>query len=468
MSGDPTEPGAEVEPEAAAEEPSADETSAEAGEAETTRDSDEAAPPADAEATASRGKKRKKKAKKGAATPEPEGEVLDEKARRRAEVQSFLGDKVYTPVGIPDGYQPSDRSIHPLFHVDLSALSFAGPLDLLLYLVRKHEMDILDVPIAQLTDRYLEMLDTFEALEIDVAAEFLMLASELTHIKSKMLLPADEGIPVETPMDTEEQGDPRAELIRRLLEYQKYRDAAEQLADRDQLGRDVFPRVPPPMSAVADLDPGLAPVNVFRLVELMAKLMREVPTHHEIAYESFSIAERIQYVSAFGEAHEGRFTVVALMSTMQSRSELVVTFIALLEMGKMGLARILSEPFHRAEAGPGLPLPAANEGDDTPEAPAPDEAEPPPMKPLEEEEAPRPIDPSDTEAIQAEAAAARAEAAALESMAAEVLSEQPVGEDAVDIPDGEPAPKEILEPLPEIWVELTDKRFQGDLVDDYK
>ncbi|MEO1234765.1 MAG: segregation/condensation protein A, partial [Myxococcota bacterium] len=253
-----------------------------------------------------------------------EGEVIDEKARRRAEVESFLGPSVRTPVGLPDGYIPNDRSIHPIFHVDLSALEFAGPLDLLLYLIRRHHLDILDIPIAFVTEKYLEMLKSLEALEIDVAAEFLVLAAELTHIKSKMLLPADEGVGVEDPPEEVEAGDPRAELIRRLLEYQKYRDAAGQLADRDQLGRDVFPRRPPTLEPVDDLDPGLKQVSVFRLVELMARLLREAPVHHEISYESFSIGERIQFVSAFGEANEGRFTVVSLMERIQSRGELVV------------------------------------------------------------------------------------------------------------------------------------------------
>lgn len=413
------------------------------------------------------------------ASPEPPvpSEPLDEKAQRRAEIESFLGPTVKTPVGIPDGYIPNDRSIHRIFHVELTALDFAGPLDLLLYLVRKHEMEILDINISLLTDRYLEMLRTLEALEIDIAAEFLVLAAELTHIKSKMLLPAEEGVAVEDPPDEAEQGDPRQELIRRLLEYQKYRDAAMQLADRDQLGRDVFPRVPPEMDKVEDLDPGLKQVSVFRLVELMAKLLREVPIHHEISYESFSIGERIQYVSAFGEAHEGRFTVMALMSRIQTRNELVVTFIALLEMAKMGLVRIRSEVFHAAgdeEAAPPTATPEASvagEGsertDDTGEAStdtaAEGAAETGGLGP-EAVESASPGEPGSDEA-----AAARAEAEALEALAEEAAAEEALGLDAVDLPEAPVEPSiEPLEPLPEIWVELTEKRFQGDLVDDYK
>src|SRR5688572_30585487 len=159
--------------------------------------------------------------------PPPEAEPLSQEERERREVEDLLGPDVRTPVGIPGGYKPGESSIHPLFRVELA--DFAGPLDLLLYLIRKHEIDIFDIPIKFITDQYLEMLRALKSLEIDLAAEFLVLAAELTHIKSKMLLPAKEGIAVEEEEGQED--DPRAELVRRLLEYQKYRDAADQLAD---------------------------------------------------------------------------------------------------------------------------------------------------------------------------------------------------------------------------------------------
>ena len=256
--------------------------------------------------------------------------------RDQADVESFLGPDVRTPVGIPKDYHPTDSSITPLFRVELS--QFAGPLDLLLYLIRKHEIEIFDIPIAFITEKYLEMLDTLRNLEIDLASEFLVMATELTHIKSKMLLPAKEGVPVDN--EAEEEGDPRAELVRRLLEYQKYRDAAEQLDDRDRLGRDVFPRIPPSAEAALEMDPGLKSVSIFRLVEVMAKMIREVPVHHEISFETFSLSERIQYVAAFAKDSEGKFTLVALLQSATSRGELVITFIAVLEMTKLGFLRI--------------------------------------------------------------------------------------------------------------------------------
>jgi segregation and condensation protein A len=274
--------------------------------------------------------------------PEPTApqEQISQEERERREVEELLGPDVRSPVGIPGGYKPSESSINPLFRVELA--DFAGPLDLLLYLIRKHEIDIFDIPIKFITDQYLEMLRALKSLEIDLAAEFLVLAAELTHIKSKMLLPAKEGIAVEA--EPEEESDPRAELVRRLLEYQKYRDAAEQLADRDHLGRDVFARVPPKMESVEDLDPGLKSISIFKLVELMAKLMKKAPAaSHAISFEAFSLSERIGYVDDFARAREGRFTLVQLLQGILSRAELVVTFIAVLEMTKLGLLRISIE-----------------------------------------------------------------------------------------------------------------------------
>lgn len=412
---------------------------------------------------------------RGDASSEP----LDAKARRRAEVESFLGPAVRTPVGIPDGYLPNERSVHPLFHVEVNALQYAGPLDLLIYLIRKHDLDIFDIPITFILERYLEVLRTLEALEIDIAAEFLVLAAELAHIKSKMLLPADKGVAVEDPPEEEEQKDPRAELVRRLLEYQKYRDAAAQLQDRDQLGRDVFPRVPPALERVDDLDPGLKQVSVFRLVELMARLLREAPVHHEISFETFGISERIQYVSAFGEVRGGRFTLMELVQGISTRTELVVTFIALLEMAKMGLVRILVEAFHetsqlpaegdsaRSSAGARASPWSSGDGDS--------EGDPEELSaPSSEVETKAEADAGPARADETEAQAAQREAAALEALAEEAAAEGgALGDTAVDLPADVEARRaagraERLEPLPEVWVELTEKRFQGELIDDYR
>ncbi|MCK6547114.1 segregation/condensation protein A [Myxococcota bacterium] len=272
----------------------------------------------------------------GVAPPAPDARTS--KLRAETEAESILGPDVRTPVGIPREYKPIESSTHELFRIELA--DFVGPLDLLLYLIKKHDVDILDIPIKFITDKYLEMLESMEALPIDIAAEFMVLAAELMHIKSKMLLPAREGVAVEPD---EPEGDPREELVRRLLEYQKYRNAAAALDDRDQLGRDVFARVASTLDVIGDLDAGLKSVSVFKLVELMAAMLKREGGHHEIAFETISMKERIEYVLAFGEARDGRFTLTELLQGIVSRYELVVTFIAVLEMTRLGLLRLSVE-----------------------------------------------------------------------------------------------------------------------------
>lgn len=369
----------------------------------------------------------------------------------QSEVEQFLGPNVRTPTGIPKDYKPTDTSIHEMLQVELG--DFAGPLDLLLYLIRRHELDIFDIPIGFITERYLEMLDALKSLEVDIAAEFLVLAAELTHIKSKMLLPAKEGIAVDE--EDEDVGDPREELVRRLLEYQKYRDAAHQLGDRDRLGRDVFARNPGQVDMVDDLDPGLKQVSIFKLVELMAKLLAKAPVHHEVEFEQVSIVERIQYVMAFGDAREGKFTLGQLLDGMVVRGEIIVTFIAILEMTKLGLTKILVEdlPTWRSS------MPKKNE--DAPVFAAPVEEEPLPV-PEPADEAPE----GSAEAAKRLAAELEAEAPELEALSSIGEAEEPAAENGEAPTPPEPAWKD--DPLPDIWVHFTGKRFEGDILDDYR
>ena len=127
------------------------------------------------------------------------------------------------------------------YNVELEV--FEGPLDLLLHLVRKHELDIMDIPISFVTDKYLEYLDMMEKLNLDIAGEYLLMAATLAHIKSRELLPQQEvEDEAEEGLDGEDGVDPRQELIRRLLEYQKYKEAAESLGEQPVVGRNVWPR----------------------------------------------------------------------------------------------------------------------------------------------------------------------------------------------------------------------------------
>jgi segregation and condensation protein A len=224
-----------------------------------------------------------------------------------------------------------------------------GPLDLLLHLIKKHELDILDIPVSFVTKKYLEYLEMMRSLEIDVASEYLVMAATLAHIKSKMLLPVDPTAEPESESDVEE-GDPRAELVRRLLEYQKYKDAAAQLGGRAAIGRDLFPR-----GTNEPLAEGLAPlmpVSVFKLFDAFERLLQrsEGVGDHHVMFERVGIAERIVELTEM-LAGEPRLRFEELFRAQDeegnprppTRGELVVTFLALLEMCKMRVAQITQD-----------------------------------------------------------------------------------------------------------------------------
>ncbi len=289
-----------------------------------------------------------------AAPPEPEPPPPPPRPETpEEEVARILGPNLKSPVGIPKAYQPSDLSTHELLRVELE--DFAGPLDLLLFLIRKHDLDVFDIPIAFITEQYLRMLDSMQALPLDVAAEFLVMAAELTHIKSKMLLPPKEGVPVEA--EETEEGDPRADLVRRLLEYQKYRDAADELGDFDRLGRDVFARVPAELDVDDGFDPGFREVSIFKLVDTMAEVLSrlEPKVHHEITRDTISVPDRVRYILDFGARHGARFGFLQLLDGARSRQEVVMTFLALLEMARTRLVRIEQEPEPVGPPPPPLP-----------------------------------------------------------------------------------------------------------------
>lgn len=271
---------------------------------------------------------------------EPAG-APDASARLEGDAEGLLPADVRSPVGIPKQYRPTESSIHELMRVELT--DFGGPLDLLLYLIRAHDIDIFDIPISFIIEKYLAMLDTLSDLPIDVAADFLVMAAELAHIKSKMLLPPKEGVAVEA--DEVEQGDPRAELVRRLLEYQKYRAAAGILEDRGQLGRDVFVRPDADQAAAAELEPELSNLSIFRLVEAMADVLARLTPEkqHEVIADSVTISERIQYILDFGAQRNLRFPFIDLFAGMESRRVVVMTFLAILEMARTQMIKIEQE-----------------------------------------------------------------------------------------------------------------------------
>lgn len=216
---------------------------------------------------------------------------------------------------------------------------FEGPLDLLLHLIQKHELDILDIPIAFITAKYLEYLDLMKDMSIDVASEYLVMAATLAHIKSKMLLP-EEPKGQDDDMDLEGL-DPREELVRRLLEYQKYKAAAEDLDGRGTLGRDVFLRGMQAEEAKDDGPAPLADTGIFELLDAFSKVLSrtKLKIEHEISFDRMTITERIQQLGDI-LAEKPRCTFDELFEGAKTRFELILTFLALLEMCKLRMTRI--------------------------------------------------------------------------------------------------------------------------------
>lgn len=209
--------------------------------------------------------------------------------------------------------------------------AFEGPLDLLLHLIQDHKLDIFDIPIGFVAQKYVEYITLLQGLNIDLASEYLVMAATLAHIKSKMLLPTP---PSEQEDGAEEDIDPRAELVRRLLEYQKYKHAAEELAKSPILGRDVFTRGAPAPNVEGPAS--LSPISVFKLFDAFQKLLSRVKqtAEHHIDVDRISISERIlQLTDKLKGA--GRVPFEQLFDEEMSRADLVVTFLAVLEMTRL-------------------------------------------------------------------------------------------------------------------------------------
>jgi segregation and condensation protein A len=222
--------------------------------------------------------------------------------------------------------------------------SFEGPLDLLLHLCQKHELDILDIPIGFVTEKYLEYLAVMQLINLDVASEYLVMAATLAHIKSKMLLPAAP--PGQEDDAAVEEEDPRDALIRRLLEYQKYKQAGADLAARGVTGQDVFLRGIAIENAAQTGLPPLAQVPLFSLVEAFQIVLSKskVKLSHDIVHERVTLADRIHELVDLLRVRR-RLAFEELFEGMTTRFDLVITFLALLEMTRLRMTRLLQENF---------------------------------------------------------------------------------------------------------------------------
>jgi segregation and condensation protein A len=253
--------------------------------------------------------------------PEPAGEVRIRPARP-------MIDSIADGVGVRNSYA-------------ITLDVFEGPLDLLLHLVRRHELDILDIPISFIAEKYIEYITLARSLDIEVAGDYLLMAATLAYLKSRELLPAMPAEQEET-FEEEDGVDPREELIRRLIEYERFRDAGLDLANRPLTGRDVFPRggdlsIQPP-------EPALAPVTLFRLAEAYNRVLdrAKIREDHEVVLEPITVRTRMHQLSLMLTEQprigfEDLFLKQVWSSERELRQMLVVTLMSVLEMVKLGV-----------------------------------------------------------------------------------------------------------------------------------
>jgi segregation and condensation protein A len=216
---------------------------------------------------------------------------------------------------------------------------FEGPLDLLLHLIKQNEIDIYDIPMALITQQYLEYLNWMQSLNLDVASDYLVMAATLVHIKSRMLLPVSEDPEEE---EDEEKEDPRAELVRRLLEYQRFKEAGQQLGGHQLLGRDVFVHPAEGPTKTTNDPPPLEEANLFVLLDAFRKLVASRPwqdTDFQIDLERVSLADRITEIAQTLAKNPGGVAFEDLFSGDLTKERVVMTFLALLEMIRLRMVK---------------------------------------------------------------------------------------------------------------------------------
>jgi len=225
---------------------------------------------------------------------------------------------------------------------------FEGPLDLLLYLIKKDEVDIYDISLERITGQYLEFMDAFKALDLELAGEFVVMAANLIYLKSRALLPAA----VQPPEEEVEEDDPRWDLIRQLVEYKKFKDAAAQLSQREIDQSNLFGRMNDPAEAAVPERP-LGDVSVFDLINAFNSVLKRLATKsedlREIFEENYTVSDKIDLIMKM-TASGVPLKFTELFANAASRFEIVVTFLALLELIRLKqLKTMQSEAFGEIE-----------------------------------------------------------------------------------------------------------------------
>jgi segregation and condensation protein A len=230
-------------------------------------------------------------------------------------------------ISTPNSSGPKNRYKVKLEHV------FEGPMDLLVHLIKKNEVDIYDIPIALITEQYLNYLEWMKLLNIDNVGDFLVMASTLTHIKSRTLLPTHD--------DGDEEEDPRLEIVRPLSEYLRIKSVAEALTQRNLLGDKIFTRSAKTTVPIGD-DQESVQVGLFELIEAFQTILQRVSKDHTVDMdtEQFSVKERMNAIVSILEK-KGSIVFMDLFVLRSEKGFIVATFLALLELMKLNLVHVV-------------------------------------------------------------------------------------------------------------------------------
>src|SRR5580698_11504671 len=219
---------------------------------------------------------------------------------------------------------------------------FEGPLDLLLYLIKKDEVDIYDISLERITAQYLEFMEAFKVLDLELAGEFVVMAANLIYLKSRALLP----VSVQPPDEEAEEEDPRWDLIRQLIEYKKFKDAAFQLHHRELLQEGLIVRIPEKPEFEDSGTLLKSEVGIFDLITAFQKVLKKIELKREdlreIFEESFTVSDKIDFIMRTVQGDQP-VTFFDLFATAASRTEIAVTFLALLELIRMNQIRVFQD-----------------------------------------------------------------------------------------------------------------------------
>jgi segregation and condensation protein A len=252
---------------------------------------------------------------------------------------------------------------------------FEGPLDLLLYLVKKEEVDIYEVNLTKIAGQFIEYVELMKELDLDIAGEFLVMAATLIYIKSRELLPKNQQ--TEIPEEEDEE-DPRWELIRQLVEYKKFKDAAAKLQERELLQEQIYARIPGRPEFAPEPQTARAEVSIFDLANAVNSILKRYGQRQQtrdVFEEQWTVAEKIEVVAGLVR-ERSRMRFSELFENAASRVEVIVTFLAVLELIRLKQLRIEQpEAFAEIEISPAIPAP--------PPLPSPEDNSAPPEAPSE-------------------------------------------------------------------------------------